>query len=208
MPGTCWSARRASLGSTSRGRSICRHPAHPRRAELDLWTRGGRASGCGAPADARHQHRGLNAVDAAENEPRRAFALNAEAVGTLGDACQALGAALVHFSTDYVFDGAKGVAYTEATCRIRSAPTACPSSGRAPGPRALRGGAGDSRLGLFGIAKSAGKGVRTSWRRCSGWPRGRPLRVVADQVLGPSYTLDVARAVWRVIGSDTRGSAT
>src|SRR3989442_479064 len=54
-----------------------------------------------------------NAVDAAEDEPRRAFALNAEAVGTLAEACQALGATLVHFSTDYVFDGAKGAPYTE-----------------------------------------------------------------------------------------------
>jgi len=33
----------------------------------------------------------------------------------------------------------------------------------------------------------------------------RPLRVVADQVLGPSYTLDVARAVWRVIASGHTG---
>ena len=54
-----------------------------------------------------------NAVDAAEAEAHRAFALNADAVGELAAACQAVGATLVHFSTDYVFDGAKGAPYTE-----------------------------------------------------------------------------------------------
>ena len=55
-----------------------------------------------------------NAVDAAEQEPQRAFALNADAVGTLADLCQGLGTTLVHFSTDYVFDGLKRAPYSEA----------------------------------------------------------------------------------------------
>src|SRR5438094_585598 len=46
-----------------------------------------------------------NLVDRAEDERERAFALNAAAVGTLAETCEALGATLVHFSTDYVFDG-------------------------------------------------------------------------------------------------------
>src|ERR1041384_1758955 len=54
-----------------------------------------------------------NLVDRAEDERARAFALNAEAVGTLAETCEALGATLVHFSTDYVFDGAKRTPYTE-----------------------------------------------------------------------------------------------
>src|SRR5919197_529305 len=54
-----------------------------------------------------------NLVDRAEDERERAFALNAEAVGTLAETCQALDATLVHFSTDYVFDGTKTTPYTE-----------------------------------------------------------------------------------------------
>ena len=79
----------------------------PRRAELDLLDarRTGERLRALRPTHVINTA-AWNAVDAAENEPRRAFALNAEAVGTLADACQALGAALVHFSTDYVFDGA------------------------------------------------------------------------------------------------------
>ena len=45
------------------------------------------------------------AVDKAESEPERARAINATAVGVLADEAAALGATLVHFSTDYVFDG-------------------------------------------------------------------------------------------------------
>jgi dTDP-4-dehydrorhamnose reductase len=54
-----------------------------------------------------------NLVDRAEDDGASAFALNAEAVGTLADVCRAAGARLVHFSTDYVFDGAKQAPYVE-----------------------------------------------------------------------------------------------
>ena len=148
-----------------------------------------------------------NAVDAAEDEPRRAFALNAEAVGTLAEACQALGTTLVHFSTDYVFDGAKGAPYTED-----DAPNPLGAYGvsKLAGERLARERCGSALVirvsGLFGVARSAGKDgtnfVETMLRLAR---EGRPLRVVADQVLGPSYTLDVARAVWRVIASGHTG---
>jgi dTDP-4-dehydrorhamnose reductase len=45
------------------------------------------------------------AVDRAEDEPALAHRVNAEAVGELAQACQRQGAKLVHYSTDYVFDG-------------------------------------------------------------------------------------------------------
>ncbi len=53
------------------------------------------------------------AVDKAETEPDVAFAINAEAVGTLADAAAAAGAWLVHYGTDYVFDGGGDTARTE-----------------------------------------------------------------------------------------------
>ncbi|MBI4877576.1 MAG: sugar nucleotide-binding protein, partial [Acidobacteria bacterium] len=47
-----------------------------------------------------------NQVDIAEEEPQAAFLVNALAVRNIALACRQLGALLVHFSTDYVFDGA------------------------------------------------------------------------------------------------------
>ncbi len=55
-----------------------------------------------------------NQVDVAENEPAAAFQVNALAVRNLALACRQCGAQLVHFSTDYVFDGMAGRPYTEA----------------------------------------------------------------------------------------------
>lgn len=52
-------------------------------------------------------------VDGCELDPERAFRDNADAVGHLADAARARGAALLHVSTDYVFDGTKGAPYDE-----------------------------------------------------------------------------------------------
>jgi dTDP-4-dehydrorhamnose reductase len=53
------------------------------------------------------------AVDKAESEPERAHAVNAVAPGVFGEEAAKRGALVVHYSTDYVFDGAKADAYVE-----------------------------------------------------------------------------------------------
>ena len=53
------------------------------------------------------------AVDQAESEPERVFAINATAPGILAQAAAELGIPLIHYSTDYVFDGLKPTSYTE-----------------------------------------------------------------------------------------------
>jgi dTDP-4-dehydrorhamnose reductase len=52
-------------------------------------------------------------VDACETERDRAFLINAEAPGIVAEICNAKDAKLIHFSTDYVFDGEKRAPYTE-----------------------------------------------------------------------------------------------
>ena len=142
-----------------------------------------------------------NRVDQAEDEPDAAFALNGEAVGALAAVCERLGATLVHFSTDFVFDGRRATPYRESDP---------PNPLNVYGASKLRGEAlareRCSRAvvfrvsGLFGVARSSGKGgtnfVETVLRLAR---EGRTLRVVADQVLGPSYTLDLARKLWKVL---------
>ncbi|HML10789.1 MAG TPA: dTDP-4-dehydrorhamnose reductase [Stellaceae bacterium] len=53
------------------------------------------------------------AVDAAESDPAAAFAVNRDGPAAIAEACREIGAAMVHFSTDYVYDGRKAGAYVE-----------------------------------------------------------------------------------------------
>jgi dTDP-4-dehydrorhamnose reductase len=57
---------------------------------------------------------GYTAVDAAESDEATCAAVNAVAPGILAEVCRRRGVCLVHFSTDYVFDGSKGAPYVES----------------------------------------------------------------------------------------------
>jgi dTDP-4-dehydrorhamnose reductase len=142
-----------------------------------------------------------NLVDRAEDDGASAFALNAEAVGTLADVCRTAGARLVHFSTDYVFDGAKQTPYVETD---PPRPISVYGESKLAGERLALERCQRAVIfrvcGLFGLAGFQGKGkgnfVETMLRLAG---EGRALRVVSDQVLCPSYTLDLARKVWKVL---------
>jgi dTDP-4-dehydrorhamnose reductase len=130
------------------------------------------------------------AVDRAEEERDLAFAVNAEAVGEIARAAATAGAALVHVSTDYVYDG----------------------SGDAP----RREDAPTAPLNAYGASKLAGEAearaanprtavIRTSWV-ISPWGRNfvltmlgladrDRLSVVEDQHGAPTSALDLARAI-------------
>jgi len=142
-----------------------------------------------------------NLVDRAEEDGRSAFALNAEAVGSLAAVCQSIGARLVHFSTDYVFDGAKRTPYLETD---PPRPISVYGESKLAGERLALERCERTVIfrvcGLFGLAGALGRGkgnfVETMVRLAG---EGRALRVVSDQVLCPSYTLDLARKVWAVL---------
>jgi dTDP-4-dehydrorhamnose reductase len=131
-----------------------------------------------------------NDVDAAEDLPERAFAANAFAVRNLASAAAACGAALVHYSTEFVFDGAASVPYAETD---RPAPQSVYAQSKLVGewfaadvPRHLV-----LRVeSLFGGARA-----RSSIDRIAEALRaGREARVFADRVVSPSYVEDVAVA--------------
>jgi dTDP-4-dehydrorhamnose reductase len=148
-----------------------------------------------------------NLVDRAEDERARAFALNAEAVGTLAETCQELSATFVHFSTDYVFDGTRRTPYTEDAV---PAPISAYGQSKLAGEQLARTRCERVFVfrvcGLYGVAQSAGAG-RTNFveamLRLAG--TGQPLRVVRDQILTPSYTVDLAPKVWRVLARGAPG---
>ena len=135
------------------------------------------------------------AVDAAEADEAQAHAINAEGPGLLAHEASKMGALLVHYSTDYVFDGKKAEPYDEAD---------------PPNP-----------LNVYGSTKLAGEkavrrsGVphlifRTSWVYAT---RGRnflltvlrlatereELKIVCDQTGSPTCASDIAAATSRIL---------
>lgn len=134
------------------------------------------------------------AVDLAEEEGRTAYQINADAVGLLAHACARRGIAIIHLSTDYVFDGRKETPYTEDD---------------QPNP-----------LGVYGASKLAGEHrlrratdryiiLRVSWvfgRLGRGFPdtilrlgsTRDELTVVDDQIGTPSPATSIASAVRRI----------
>ncbi len=143
------------------------------------------------------------AVDQAESEPEVAFAINAIAPGILAEEAKALGAPLIHYSTDYVFDGSKPAPYTEADT---------------PNP-----------LGVYGQSKLAGEQaiaavggehliLRTSWvysnhgknflltmqRLLQEKPQ---MRIVADQIGAPTWAGTIADSTRALIEHWQAGAA-
>ena len=84
------------------------------RADVDI-TNAAQVDACMAECDPAIvlNSAAYNQVDVAEKEPQAAFSVNGLAVRNLAVACRQADARLVHFSTDYVFDGMAGRAYTE-----------------------------------------------------------------------------------------------
>lgn len=74
------------------------------------------------------------AVDRAESDVQQAMAVNAVAPGVLGEEAERLGASVVHYSTDYVFDGSKQTPYVESDA---TAPLGAYGRSKLEGERAL-----------------------------------------------------------------------
>ncbi|HEY0786431.1 MAG TPA: dTDP-4-dehydrorhamnose reductase [Acidobacteriaceae bacterium] len=146
------------------------------------------------------------AVDKAESEPNLAYAINRDAVRIIGEEACATGAAVVHLSTDYVFDGASTAPYVETD------PT---------GPISVYGSsklAGEAALAATGAAHLI---FRTSWVYGSHGKNflltilklvreRETLRVVADQHGSPTWSRDLARMIASVLSqveSRSTGSA-
>ena len=145
---------------------------------------------------------GYTSVDNAESEKDLATAVNGYAVGYLAKAAQKVGALLVHYSTDYVFSGNKGVGYTEDDM-----PAEVPSTIY-----------GQSKLlGEMELQKNTDKFylIRTSWVFGSGGKNfvdtmirlgteRDELRVVNDQHGKPTYAVDLAKATRDLIESSAK----
>lgn len=140
-------------------------------------------------------------VDDCEDDPVPAFAVNTFGARNLALIAEKLGAALVHISTDYVFSGEGRRPYSEDD---------------APDPRSAYGIsklAGEKMIqyllpehfiirssGLYGTAGCLEKGKTNFVESMIGRAKsGQALKVVEDEVLAPTYTLDLAKKVLEII---------
>jgi dTDP-4-dehydrorhamnose reductase len=146
-------------------------------------------------------------VDVCEDEPERAFLVNAIAPMYVADACREAGAAIVHLSTDYVFSGHAGRAYTEADL-----PDAINVYGnsKAAGEQLVRTRHDRHFIirtsGLYGVAGSSGKGGNFVERMLQLARDGKEINVVADQTLSPTATADLASKLLDVVRSGRYGT--
>ena len=134
------------------------------------------------------------AVDRAEREPEAAWAANAVAPALIAAACAERGAALIHLSTDYVFDGAKTGAYHEDE---PVNPLGVYGKSKAAGEQAVRDGLREHvTIRTAWLYSVHGQNfVKTILRLAAERPS---LRVVADQHGTPTSAADIAAALFAV----------
>ena len=147
-----------------------------------------------------------NAVDRAEGEPQAAMAVNATAAGIVAGECAARGIRLLHFSTNYVFDGRRAGGYAESD---DPNPLSAYARSKLEGERAALEAHPDALVvrcaGLYGTAGSAAKGGSFPDRILARARSDGRLRVVADQWLNPTFTGELAAACVALADGDLRG---
>ena len=145
-------------------------------------------------------------VEECERRPGLAFEVNASGPLNLAKVCARLGIVLVHFSTDYVFDGRKQQPYLEADLPT---PLNVYGASKVAGEYLIASNMERSFVvrtcGLYGVAGSSGKGgnfVETMLKKAR---EGSLIQVVKDQVLTPTFTRDLAAVVSQLIRTEAYG---
>ena len=135
------------------------------------------------------------AVDKAESEPELALRINGEAPAVMAEEAARLGAAMIHYSTDYVFDGSKDGAYTEtdATCPINVY-----GRSKLAGEQAIQA-AGIPHLILrtSWVYGMRGKNFLLTMQRLA--HERDELRIVADQVGAPTWCRTIADTTGHIV---------
>jgi dTDP-4-dehydrorhamnose reductase len=147
-----------------------------------------------------------NAVDKAEAEKDLAYAVNAEGPANVARACARHRIRLVHFSTNFVFDGTLDRPYLESD---PPSPISVYGASKLEGERRVLDLLPNALVirtaALFGDRGSAIKGGSFPDRIISRAKRGEALRVVADQKVNPTYTADLAPVALELGESELRG---
>lgn len=145
-------------------------------------------------------------VEDCEDNPLKAFQVNALAVRNLAQACCAQGAVLVHLSTDYVFSGEGKEPRWETD---PTGPVNVYGTSKLAGEFLVRQTCPRHFIvrtsGLYGMAGASGKGGNFVELMVRLAREGKPIRVVNDQYLTPTYTSDLADKIKDLIRTEEYG---
>jgi dTDP-4-dehydrorhamnose reductase len=142
------------------------------------------------------------AVDAAEADQTKALAINAEGPRLLALEAKKLGATLVHFSTDYVFDGSKKAPYLETD---PPNPINAYGSSKLAGEQAIRdSGAVHLIFRTSWVYATHGRNFLLTVLRLA--TERDELRIVDDQVGAPTCAADIAEATTTILGGLIAGA--
>lgn len=142
-----------------------------------------------------------NNVDGAENTPEIAFTVNRDAVAILAAAARKQGAKLVHFGTDFVFDGKTETPYRETDTPL---PLSVYGQSKLEGENAALA-EHDANL-VFRVSWVFGDGQQNFFSKLREWTRGKSaIRVVWDQVSVPTYTEDIVTVTLKALEAGLSG---
>ena len=145
-------------------------------------------------------------VDDCELEIDRCLRVNVGGAANLAAACSLANVWLLHFSTDYVFDGEKRSPYHETD---EPRPLSVYGASKLAGEHAILSVHQRATIirssGLYGSAGSSGKGGNFVNLMLKLGQEGRPIRVVDDQVLAPTATDDLAESVGWLLENELHG---
>ncbi|MGE8504106.1 MAG: dTDP-4-dehydrorhamnose reductase [Pseudomonas sp.] len=142
------------------------------------------------------------AVDQAEQEQTLVFAINAEAPGVMAVACAELGIPLIHYSTDYVFDGNKAGPYSEDDTPN---PLSVYGSSKLAGERAIADSGCDHLiLRTSWVYSRHGRNFLLTMQRLL--QEREQLNVVADQIGAPTWAGSIAAATAELIDAWQQGN--
>jgi dTDP-4-dehydrorhamnose reductase len=150
---------------------------------------------------------GYNRVDDAEEHAKEAFDVNAVGVKNLSEAIRQIGAALVHISTDYVFDGEKRTPYVETD---RPSPQSVYGISKLAGEYCIHYILQKYFIirttGLYGTAGCMGKGGGNFVDKIiSQAEEQSEIRVVEDEILSPTYARDLAEKTYKLLLTEKYG---
>lgn len=142
-----------------------------------------------------------NYVDKAEKERDKAFSTNALGARNLALACKDKGSLLIHYSTDYIFDGKKEDYYTEED---EPNPINYYGVSKLEGERMIAETM-DNFL-IFRVSWVFGKGKQNFFYKLTEWTKDkRIIKIVCDQLSIPTYTEDIVRITLLCIKKGLRG---